>query len=280
MPMLTVLRFCVRIADVIDLTSARLLAVQAAEAAGKIALANFDRRKDIRFKSRGNPVTNVDLEAERAIVNLIGSKYPQHSILSEEVAAVDRGDEFTWVIDPLDGTLNYTSNIPIFCVSIALARLDRPVLGVVYDPIRKELFVAEEGGGAFLNRKRIRVAQKDSLQTAAVGLDLGYQNLPRHRALETMFKLRQDVQSYRLIGSAVLGSCYAACGRFDIYFHPSVYAWDLAASTIIAREAGALVTDFSGQEVTIKSQNFVIANKALHDQFLRLASPYLSVQLP
>ncbi|MCL5962285.1 MAG: inositol monophosphatase [Chloroflexi bacterium] len=264
----------------LDITAARELAIRAAEIAGNIALDNFDRPKDIRFKSRANPVTNVDLEAERAIVDLVVATFPQHNILSEEAQAIDRGDEFTWVIDPLDGTMNYSSGIPIFCVSIALARLDTPILGVVYDPIRKETFVGVENGGAFLNGKGIRVAEKESLQQANIGLDLGYQEISRSRGLNTMLKIRQDVQAFRLIGSAVLGSCYAACGRFDLYFHPSVYAWDLAASTIIAREAGAVVTEFSGGAATIKSHNFIIANPTLHAQFLAQAGPHLTQEYP
>jgi myo-inositol-1(or 4)-monophosphatase len=165
-------------------------------------------------------------------------------------------------------------------VSVALARLDRPVLGVVYDPVRQEMFTAQEGGGAFLNRRQIHIAQKTSLQKAAVGVDLGYQDLGRLRALETMLRLRPDVQCFRLIGSAVLGACYAASGRFDLYFHPFVYAWDLAASTIIAREAGGVVTDFSGQQVTIHSQNIIVSNSALHGQFISLAGPCLSLEYP
>ncbi len=263
-----------------DLKSARQLAIQAAETAGNIALASFDKPKDIRFKGRANPVTNVDLEAEASIVKLIEETFPDHNILTEEVNTVDRGSEFTWVIDPLDGTMNYSSGIPIFCTSIALARSDTPILGVVYDPIRKDLFVAEEGKGAFLNGKRIYTTKKRSLSEANVGLDLGYQEISRLRGIETMLGLRLIIQSFRLIGSAVLGSCYAACGKFDLYFHPSVYAWDLAASTIIAREAGAVVTEFSGQEVTIRSHNFVVSNSEIQAQFLSQAGPTLSREYP
>ncbi len=247
-------------------------AIEASTAAGAIVAKRFRHVSSVRFKSRANPVTDLDIQAERTIVEVITKRFPGHNILSEEVHTVDRGSEYTWVIDPLDGTVNLTQSIPLVAVSVGLSQDGKPLLGVVFDPMRKELFTAVRGGGAFLNGKQIRASTKASLEDAVVGLDLGYDQSARHRALETILAILPRIQSYRIIGSAVLGLCYVACRRFDLYFHPAIYPWDIAAGSVIASEAGALATDLRGNPVAIDTETIVVSNSELHSQFMDLAA--------
>ncbi len=248
------------------------VAIEASETAGNIIVKRFRTISSIRYKGKDNPVTDVDLLAEETIVDIISRQFPEHNILSEEVHTVDRGSRYTWVIDPLDGTMNFTMGIPLVAVSVALALDDIPLLGAIYDPIRKEMFTAVHGKGALLNGKLIAVSKKQRLQDAVVGLDLGYDDAARQRALETAVSIRPQIQTLRVIGSAVLGLCYVACGRFDVYFHPSIYPWDIMAAAVLITEAGGKVTDLYGEEVTKQTSNIAASNPELHRQFMDLAA--------
>ncbi len=259
-----------------DVDNAVQVAIEAARKAGQIAKNSFRKPRQVRYKGKANIVTDVDLLAEEAIVNLITSHYPQHNILSEEAHALNRGSELTWVIDPLDGTFNYAAGVPFFAVSIALVQGEKAMLGVVLEPLGDELFVAEAGRGARLGSNPIRVSSKTSLQDAVIGLDLGYDEEGRRRAVETMAAARPNIQAFRVMGSAVLGLCYAACARFDIYFHANIYPWDIAAAGLIVEEAGGIVTDGSGNPYTIRSRSILGASSVLHEQFLSVAPPYSS----
>ncbi|MBI4322309.1 MAG: inositol monophosphatase [Chloroflexi bacterium] len=259
-----------------DLAVARQVAIEAARGAGQIIKRNFRKTTGIRYKGKANIVTDVDLKAEQAIVEVINRQFPQHNILTEEVHTAQKGSEFTWVIDPLDGTFNYASGIPVFATSVALVHQEKPLLGVVLEPLRGDLFLAEVGQGARLNDRRIHVSTKTSLQDALVGVDIGYEEDGRRRALETVAALRPSVQAFRVMGSAVLGICYAACGIFDVYFHPRLYPWDVAAAKLIVEEAGGVVTDGLGGAHSIRSQSIVAASPALIEQFLSVALPHLA----
>lgn len=251
------------------------IAVEASTVAGDVIRQRFQKISSVRYKGRANPVTDVDLLAEEMIVETITRRFPEHNILSEEVHTVDRDSEYTWIIDPLDGTMNFTMGIPFVAVSVALAVGDTPLLGAVYDPIRKETFTAERGKGAFLNRKPITVSKKQSLNDAVIGVDLGYDDLGRRRAVETILLVRPQVQAVRLLGSAVLGLCYAACGRFDVYFHPHVYPWDISVGALLIAEAGGQVTDLHGSDVSTRTSNIAASNHRLHKQFMDLAAAHL-----
>ncbi|MBI2906161.1 MAG: inositol monophosphatase [Chloroflexi bacterium] len=250
------------------------IAMQAARRAGEIAVDGFSKARNVRQKSRGNVVTDVDLRAEKEIVGLLRTEYPHFNIMAEEGGGRETPSPYVWIVDPLDGSRNYASGLPIFCVSLALARDGDVVLGVTYDALRDEMFTAEKGKGAFLNATPICVGDKATLEESFVGGDLGYEDARGAQALELMQSIWPGVQGFRVIGSASLGVAYAAAGRFDLYFHNCVYPWDYAAGIVLVREAGGVITERGGAPLTLKTTGVVAANTSVHADFLRLAAGY------
>jgi len=252
--------------------TARRIAVQAAREAGRIVRRQFGVAQTVGHKGRGNIVTETDLLSEQTILGLLRQEFPEHGILSEESPAVASTSPYVWVVDPLDGTLNFASQLQHFAVAIALVADGAPVLGVVYDPLRRELFVAERGRGATLDGRPLRVGDREDLGTAIGGFDLGYDEEGRGQALAAAVALRPAIQSLRVMGSAVLGQAYVACGRFDLYFHRFLFPWDVAAAQVLLREAGALATAWDGRPATIHSRALIAANPDLHRAFLEVVA--------
>lgn len=226
------------------------------------------------YKSPKDVVTEVDTRAEEIIVSNIRAKFPDHKILAEERGAVAGSSAYTWIIDPLDGTANYAADLAASCVSIGLAYNEELQLGVVYDPFRDELFVAEKGQGAFLNGNRIRVSQQDDLSKALVCFDLGYNEKKAIKQLQEAVFFRPRVRSMRILGSAVLGLCYVAVGRFDLFYHQSLHPWDMAAAIIIINEAGGITTTNTGEAAHYAQPSIVAANPAIHAAFFDALEEY------
>lgn len=250
--------------------TAPAVAIDAAQRAGRIIRDRFLTFKEISFKEgRANVVTDVDLEAEKAVLDLLRVEYPQFSFLSEESVPIKTDSPFTWVIDPLDGTRNYASGIPHFCVVVALAKGDEVILGVTYDPMRGELFTAGRGHGAFLNGNPISVSAKEEMPQALLGFDLGFVDEKAGLALDMVRALWPGMQSLRLMGSSALGLAYTASGRVDLYFHHSLSPWDIAAGLLQVQEAGGTVVDRQGQPAGLYTPSIIAANPRLIDRFLQ-----------
>ncbi len=247
------------------------VASQAAEEAGSLLLKHmYGQLKLGQKEGRANLVTDVDVMAEKTVIGVLQSEFPDFNILSEESPAVARDSQFTWVIDPLDGTNNYVHGVPFICVSIGLALGQEAVLGVIYDPVRKELFTARKGRGASLNGLPIAVAQRTAIGEAFLGVDLGYDADKGKAMLDFVQVPWPDIGGLRLMGSAALGLTYVACGRLDAYIHPYLYPWDVAAAIALVEESGGKITDWQGKPATIESRVIVAANEALHRDFLKL----------
>jgi myo-inositol-1(or 4)-monophosphatase len=247
------------------------VASRAAEEAGSLLLKHMYGQLKLGHKEgRANLVTDVDLMAEKTVIGVLQSEYPDFNILSEESSAVARNSQFTWVIDPLDGTNNYVHGVPFICVSIGLALGQEAVLGVIYDPVRKEIFTAQKGRGASLNGLPISVAQRTAIGEAFLGADLGYDADKGKAMLDFVQATWPDTGGLRLMGSAALGLTYVACGRLDAYIHPCLSPWDVAAAIALVEESGGKITDWQGNPATIESKAIVAANEVLHREFLRL----------
>lgn len=245
------------------------VAVQAARAGGRVLLGYFGRRLQIDFKSDINLVTEADRRAERTIVGLIRRAFPTHRILAEESGAVgDGAADYRWLIDPLDGTTNFAHTFPMFCVSIGLERDGAMILGVVYDPVRRELWVARRGRGATLNRRRIQVSPcarlAESLLVTGFAYDL--RDDPTNLTHFANFSLR--ARGIRRTGSAALDLCYTATGRLDGFWELKLQPWDIAAGSLIVAEAGGRVTDCSGGPFTVEAREIVASNGRIHDAML------------
>ena len=245
------------------------VAVSAAKKAGKILLGRMGKTRVSEIKGKADMSTDADIESEKAIIGFIESAFPKHSIIGEETGKKDKGSESTWIIDPLDGTKNYFKRIPIFSVSIALAREKEIVLGVVFDPVAKMLYHAERGKGCFLNGERIRVSKTRSLDRATVFFDSG--NLGKANP-ESLRKMGEKIYRVRNFGVGSLALCYLAQGAYDAYVgNPNVKIMDIAAGTLIAGEAGAKVTGLKGETANLfESRALVASNGLLHKGLLEI----------
>lgn len=227
------------------------MAIKAARDAGKIQVIAFRDRSNLQIsnKSLGDYVTEVDKECERVIVETLKTAYPDHAFLGEETGESGKKDaEYTWVIDPLDGTTNFIHGIPQFAVSIALLKNGQPLHAVVYHAMVNELFTATKGKGAYLDSRRIRVSGCNSMQDALLATGFPFREGDNYDAyIKSMKVMMEKTCGLRRIGSAALDLCWTACGRFDGYWEKGIKIWDIAAGALIAREAGAFVTDFSGE---------------------------------
>jgi len=250
------------------------VAIQAAQKAGEMILGRFDQPQVVSYKGPADIVTQVDKDAEQLIVDSIHSAFPRHEFLAEEGHQASLDAENLWVIDPLDGTRNFANGIPFFCTSIALAHRGQTVLGVIYDPIRKEMFHSMLGKGAYLNDRPIRVSPRAQLEQGILSLSL----LPvrrRHnprRSFPMLAQLYPLIENVRSLGSAALHLAYVACGRFDICYQDHVNAWDILAGALMIREAGGTTTDYQGQPISLQSDEILAANgPAFHREVLRIA---------
>ena len=248
--------------------SAHTVAIEAARRAGQVILDRFHTYKEVSFKGRANLVTDVDLLAEKAALELLRDEYPDFGILSEESDPIVTGSSYGWVLDPLDGTRNYASGIPHFAVVVALTRDGEVVLGVTYDPVRGELFTAEKGKGAYLNDVPISVSTKEEIPECLLGFDMGYIDEKAVMALDMVKALWPGMQSIRVMGSAALGLAYAACGRVDIYFHHHLASWDIASGLLLVSEAGGKVVDRHGDPATIDRESVIASSHHLVIRFL------------
>jgi len=248
--------------------SAYTVARYAAAEAGKILKKYHGKPVEMHVKGKRDLVTGADLLSESKVLEILNSEFPSHGILSEEAGASREGAEYTWIIDPLDGTNNFYFGIPLFCVNIALALNGEVILGVTCDPLRNETFYSVKGKGAHMNGKKIKVSAVGTLDKASVGVDLGYNAGRSKDLLDIATGLWPDIHCLRLTGSSALGLAYVACGRFSLYFHKYLYPWDLASGLLLIREADGEVTRYDGKRATVNDAAIVASNPVLRVEFL------------
>lgn len=249
--------------------SALELARFCAQQAGERALAGFRQPQDISVKGRGNLVTETDLEVETYLKEALLEEFPDHRILSEETASDTDLAGWVWVADPIDGTRNFASGIPFFCVNLALCHDGVPVVAVTHDPNHAETFSAERGRGAWVNDEPARASDKPSVEASVFGVDLGYDDARGAAALQLVSRLFPGFQCVRIPGSAALGIAYAACGRYDLFLHHFLFPWDIAAGILLVQEAGGTITDRDGGPITVASQTVIAGGPEAHADLLR-----------
>jgi myo-inositol-1(or 4)-monophosphatase len=257
------------------------IAVRAARRAGNIinrATRNLDI-VTVREKVANDFVTEVDQEAERAIIETLLRAYPDHSILAEESGASGRS-EYQWIIDPLDGTTNFLHGFPQYAVSIALSHRGVITQAVVYDPVRNDLFTASRGRGAFLNDTRIRVSKRTQLKTSLIGTGFPFRQLEH---LDTYLAMLRDMMKstsgVRRPGAAALDLAYVAAGRLDGFWELGLSIWDIAAGALLITEAGGLIGDLEGEDRYLHSGNVVAGNPKVFVELLKLLGRHLTPAL-
>src|SRR2546421_736550 len=218
-------------------------------------------------------VTEADLASEKLIIERIKSHYPRHAILAEESGAIQTvtgQSDWRWIVDPLDGTTNCAHGYPCFCVSIALERAGSIELGVIYDPVRDEVFAAERGQGATLNDRSVRVSAVDDLNAAMLCTGFPYNVRERPDFARDFANFTMKAQAVRRDGSAALDLAYLACGRFDGFWEDGLNAWDIAAGVILIEEAGGRLTDFNGASLDIYTPKVLASNGLIHDKMMQV----------
>ncbi|MSO56221.1 MAG: inositol monophosphatase [Acidobacteria bacterium] len=253
-------------------------AIEAVTRAGQIQMAFIDSGFLISKKGTIDLVTEADVAVETMFRQLVAERYPDHTILAEEFGQDNdtRGASHCWVFDPIDGTNNYAHGLPIFCSSLALEIDGRAEIGAIYDPTRRELFVAERGGGAFLNGWPIHVSEASTLVESMLVTGFPYDIHNRIPEIVGLFgEFVGQARAVRRLGSAALDICYVAAGRMDGFWEQDLKPWDIAAGAIILEEAGGRVTDFSGQPFSSRRHQLLATNGKIHESMLEIAGAFL-----
>ena len=246
------------------------IAVRAARKGGELIVRQLNQLDGLTITEKGKNdyVTQVDQMAEEVIIDTIHRAYPDHAVLGE--------DEYQWIIDPLDGTTNFVHGFPVFSVSVGVARNDKLEHGVVYDPLRQEVFTASRGSGAQLDGRRLRVSKRNKLSGSLIGTGFPYRENTEwlEQYLEMLGAVIQETSGIRRPGSAALDLCYVAAGRLDGFWEIGLKIWDLAAGALIIREAGGRISDFQGTDDFLNSGNVVAGNPKVYAALSKLLAPY------
>jgi len=253
------------------------IAIRAARQASNVIMRSFSRLDSLTVSEKqvNDYVSEVDRNAENAIIDIIHKSYPGHAILAEESGMHGKGD-YQWIIDPLDGTTNYLHGFPQFAISIALMHRGRLESAVVYDPLRDEMFTADRGGGALLNDRRLRVTDQKGLKGALLGTGIPYRDQRYMDAYLGMLKdLTQETAGIRRPGSAALDFAYVAAGRLDGFWELGLSVWDFAAGALLVEEAGGVVSDIRGGSQHLETGNVIAANVRLHGEITKTIQGHL-----
>lgn len=243
-------------------------AIEAARQAGRVIAGRYPAGRDASLKGYRDLVTETDVAAEAAILDLVRDRFPNHATLSEESEGGGIGEDYTWVVDPLDGTSNFTHRVPIFAVSIGVLEQGEPLIGVVYDPMREHLFGGERGGGATLNGRPMRVSRAAGLHEAIVGFDWARNDEMREQVLDAVQRIAPRCHTVRVLGSAALGLTYVAAGWLDAYFHLALHPWDAAGGVLLIEETGGLCTTLEGDTFRVEAPGCVATNGLVHEELL------------
>lgn len=255
-----------------DLETIKRIGIRAAYRAGRILIDHFDKPLQVRKKGIIDLVTQADLASEKAIVATIKEVFPDHGILAEESGASLGNGQECWIIDPLDGTTNFAHHLPIFAVSIAYARKDVPMVGIVFNPANGELFTAVQGKGACVNGTPICVSKTATLGDSLLvtGFPYTIRTCSPDEPIARFTRCLTASQGVRRLGSAALDLCYVACGRFEGFWEENLKPWDTAAGMLIVQEAGGQVTEYTGRPYRLDDKQILATNALIHREMMQL----------
>jgi myo-inositol-1(or 4)-monophosphatase len=244
--------------------------MRAADEAAKILTENIGIKHRVgRKRDYSDLVTEIDKKSEAKIIEVIHESFPRHNVLSEEIGNLNLESDFVWIVDPLDGTINYTHSVPIFSISIALEIKKKLVMGLVYNPINGEKFFAEAGKGAVLNGKKIQVSKTEKLKDSLLVTGFPYNAWNNAgNCIDHFVNFIKTGVPVRRLGSAAIDFCYVACGRFDGFWEVTLNPWDVAAGYLMLKEAGGLTTHFSGEEFSIYGKEVLASNGRIHREMI------------
>ena len=243
-------------------------AIEAARRAGSLIAERYPGERNVRSKGYRDVITEVDLAAEQIVIDLVRQRFPDHTIVSEEAGGHLSDSGYTWVIDPLDGTTNYSRRIPICSVSIGVLASGEPLLGVVYDPLRDEMFVGERGNGASVNGRPIHASDRTQLGQSVIGFDWGHADEDRQQVIAILNRVAPLCATVRGLGSAALALAYVAAGWLDAYVNLALKPWDSAAAMVLIAQAGGQCTTIEGAPFQVSTPDCLATNGRLHAQIL------------
>jgi myo-inositol-1(or 4)-monophosphatase len=251
----------------------KLFAMDLARKAGALLKEKFNQKHEINYKGDINLVTEADKMSEDLIIEAISRNFSDHGILSEESPVIAGAGKMRWIIDPLDGTTNYAHGYPVFCVSIALENEGIIVLGVIYDPLREEMFVAVRGEGTYLNEKKLQVSYVSNLSRSLLATGFPYDiRESKDNNLNFFNAMAIKVQAIRRTGAAALDLAYLAAGRFDGFWELKLKPWDTAAGCLMVEEAGGVISDIAGQKWHLQLPSLLASNALIHEQMIEALS--------
>jgi myo-inositol-1(or 4)-monophosphatase len=255
-------------------------AAAVAQEAGTLVAAYLDRKIGFELKGDYDLVTEADRASERLIVDRLTKVFPAHSVVAEEGSGQERSSEYRWYVDPLDGTTNFAHGFPVFNVTLALEHKGELIAGVIYDPLRKELFQAERGGGAFLNGAPIRVSKVANIENSLAAT--GFPSRKRHQNVNVHFYYQLAMLSHgvRRAGAAALDLAYVACGRLDTFWEFGLNPWDMAAGALLIQEAGGVCSDMHGGKLELRGPHILADNGLFHAETLQLFSEIFAGRYP
>ncbi len=242
--------------------------VDIAREAGALVAQYFARHIPYELKGEHDLVTAADRASERFVVERLRAHFPTHTIVAEEGGGVDGSSEYRWYVDPLDGTTNFAHGLPHYNVTLGLERAGEMIAGVIYDPMRDEMFAAERGGGAFLNSHRIHASGVKRVSESLLSTGFPNRNRPANKNVHFYYQLALASHGIRRAGSAALDAAWVACGRLEAYWEFGLKPWDMAAGVIIVQEAGGRVSDMRGGPVEIGGVHVLMDNGNIHDEML------------
>lgn len=244
--------------------------IEIAKEAGQIIREGFGKDISVEFKTdKANLVTNIDKAAEKIITDYITKNYPLHSILAEESGNNRKDSEFTWIIDPLDGTTNFAHKLPIFAVSIGLQKNGETILGVVYDVMRDIIYSTERGSGSYSNGIKLNVSSNQNLDESVVVTGFAYDRKDKYKSAISVFgEFINKTRAVRRLGSAAIDFCYVASGVFDGFWEANLSPWDVCAGMLLVEEAGGRVTNFNNKRINIDSNQFLASNGKIHTKMV------------
>jgi myo-inositol-1(or 4)-monophosphatase len=253
-----------------DISLAKKISIECVKEAGRLLMDNLEEVKRVTFKAKSDIVTDIDIRSEKIIVDKIQANFPDHSILSEETGLIDQQSEYLWIMDPIDGTMNYYHGIAPFRVALCLTYKQKPIISTIYNPIKDELFFAEDGQGATMNDNKIRVNGNFELKNSVVMLHISSQKDARARTILALDSIFKKTLHMRVLGSGLAAMCYVASGKFDVFFNVRTNPWDILPGSLLVQEAGGIVTDIEGNKLTTESTSVLATNGNVHTQMLEL----------
>ncbi|MBL1212715.1 MAG: inositol monophosphatase [Ignavibacteriae bacterium] len=250
--------------------------IEISKTAGEIIRDGFRTNHSIEFKTNeSNLVTEIDKKAEDAIIDFVKKKYPGHAIIAEESGEHKTTSEYSWVIDPLDGTTNFAHGLPIFSVSIGVQKNGETIAGVVYDVMRDKLYSSELGSGSFCSDEKLNVSKENNLKHSILVTGFPYNVYENPNAvIEKFGAFVKNSRAVRRLGSAAIDFCYVAEGVFEGFWEVSLNPWDICAGKLIVEEAGGIVTNFADESININSKQILATNKLVHADMLKILNKY------